>query len=87
MVKHLYSRDQTKLCDLLRSVRENIPLTQAELARILGRHQSYVSKYESGERRLDILELRDVCRAVRVPLTEFVKRLEESIGGTESHVS
>jgi transcriptional regulator with XRE-family HTH domain len=36
--------------------------------------QSVVSKYESGERRLDLMELNDVCAAMGVPLVEFVKR-------------
>jgi transcriptional regulator with XRE-family HTH domain len=50
-----------------------------ELASRLGVPQSFVSKYESGERRLDVLELRLVCRAVGVSLQEFVRRLEKGI--------
>jgi len=42
--------------------------------------QSYVSKYESGERRLDTLELRAVCLAANINLTEFAKRLEKLLG-------
>jgi transcriptional regulator with XRE-family HTH domain len=38
-----------------------------------------VSKYESGERRLDILELRAVCEALGITLVKFCKRLEEAI--------
>jgi transcriptional regulator with XRE-family HTH domain len=41
--------------------------------------QSVVSKYESGERRLDILELRQVCEATGITLTDFVARLERSL--------
>jgi transcriptional regulator with XRE-family HTH domain len=52
-------------------------LRQAQVAKRLGKPQSFVSKYESGERRLDLLELRQVCRALRVSLTEFVRRFEE----------
>jgi transcriptional regulator with XRE-family HTH domain len=36
-------------------------LTQAELSSHLGKPQSYVSKYESGERKLDLLELEQIC--------------------------
>ena len=50
-----------------------------ELASRLGVPQSFVSKYESGERRLDVLELRLVCQAVGVTLQEFVRRLEKGI--------
>jgi transcriptional regulator with XRE-family HTH domain len=50
-----------------------------ELASRLGVPQSFVSKYESGERRLDVLELRLVCQAVGVSLQEFVRRLEKGL--------
>src|SRR5690606_17914947 len=54
MRRNPYSREQKLLQDLLKSIRESVPLTQAELARRLGRPQSFVSKYECGERRLDV---------------------------------
>ncbi|HCO27052.1 MAG TPA: transcriptional regulator, partial [Gimesia maris] len=43
------------------------------------RPQSFVSKYESGERRLDILELYDVCGAIGVTLNDFVKQLQVNL--------
>jgi transcriptional regulator with XRE-family HTH domain len=49
-------------------------LTQTDVAKASGYPQSFVSKYESGERRLDLLELGDVRVAIGVPLVEFVKR-------------
>ena len=39
-------------------------VTQTELSEKLDRHQSFVSKYENGERRLDIAEVIDICRAL-----------------------
>lgn len=51
-------------------------LRQADLARKLRQPQSFVSKYESGERRIDILELREICMALGVSLSEFVRRWE-----------
>jgi transcriptional regulator with XRE-family HTH domain len=65
-----------RLLAQLRSARKSAGLTQAELARQLKRPQSFVSKYESGERRLDILELRDICNALGIGLIPFVKRLD-----------
>lgn len=62
---------------LLRRVRIEAKLTQAQLAQRLGQSQSYVSKYENGEQRLDLLELEDVCKAIGVRLDEFVKRYLE----------
>lgn len=55
-------------------------LTQVDLARKLDRPQSFVSKYESGERRLDLVELRQICHAMRISLPEFVRRFERSLG-------
>jgi transcriptional regulator with XRE-family HTH domain len=72
--------DQKKLQVLLRAVRIKAGLTQEEVARRLGRPQSFVSKYETGERRLDILELRQVLAALGLPLKEFVRTLEALLG-------
>jgi transcriptional regulator with XRE-family HTH domain len=62
---------------LLRKIRVEAGLRQVDIAKILGVPQSYVSKYESGERRLDPLELRAVCNAAGVNLTSFARRLEK----------
>jgi len=60
-------------------MRINAGLTQTDVAQRLGQPQSFVSKYESGERRLDILELREVCAVIGVTLAEFVRRLEQAL--------
>jgi transcriptional regulator with XRE-family HTH domain len=52
-------------------------IEQSKRLTTLLRDQTYVSKYELGERRLDVLELREVCEAIGVGLEEFVKRLEK----------
>ena len=70
---------EAELQALLREVRTEAGLRQADLAEQLRLPQSFVSKYESGERRLDILELRQVCEVLRVPLQEFIRRLEERL--------
>ncbi|HVF66708.1 MAG TPA: helix-turn-helix transcriptional regulator [Pyrinomonadaceae bacterium] len=54
-------------------------LTQAELAARVEKHQVYVSRYESGQRRLDVLEVREICQAIGVTLEDFVKRLEKAL--------
>ena len=71
--------EQARLQALLRTVRTEAGLRQVDLAAKLGRPQSYVSKYESGERRLDVLELREVCKAVGISLRVFAARLEDSL--------
>jgi len=70
------SSGQERLQAILRELRHDAKLRQIDLAERLGQPQSYVSKYESGERRLDFLEVRDVCRALAVSLSDFVRRFE-----------
>jgi transcriptional regulator with XRE-family HTH domain len=67
---------RTRLLGLLRRVRVEARLRQVDLAKKLRQPQSFVSKYESAERRLDLLELRQVCAAVGISLPEFVRRFE-----------
>lgn len=69
---------KARLATLLRQVRLDANLTQSQLADKIGQTQSYVSKYENGEQRLDLIELEAVCKAVGVSLTDFVERYLES---------
>lgn len=69
--------EQARLQALLKELRLKSGLRQADLAEKLGQPQSFVSKVESGERRLDILELRQVCKILGVSLEMFSARLEE----------
>lgn len=63
--------------DLLREVRLEAGYTQAEVARSLDKGQSFVSLYETGERRLDVFELKAVCETCGITLGEFISRVEE----------
>lgn len=67
-----------RLATLLRQARLDANLTQLQLAEKIGQTQSYVSKYESSEQRLDLIELETVCKAVDISLTGFVERYLES---------
>jgi transcriptional regulator with XRE-family HTH domain len=71
------------LIELLRDLRLRSQLKQDDLAARLGVPQSYISKYESGERSLDILELRLVCHALNISLSDFAKELEKRISEDE----
>lgn len=66
-------------CALLREIRSSNELTQVEVATRLGKPQSYVSKYESGERRLDVAELMGVCAALDITLVDFARALTERV--------
>jgi len=70
---------QRRYLELLREIRVERGLRQEDIARLLDRPQSFVSKYESGERRLDILELREVCEALGTSLGRFARRLERTL--------
>jgi ribosome-binding protein aMBF1 (putative translation factor) len=72
-------KKQKALLSLLRQARVEAGMRQEDLARSLAMPQSVVSKFESGERRLDLLELRDVCQALGISLVEFVSRFEGMI--------
>lgn len=71
-------RKQNRLRALLRQLRVEARLRQADVAQRLGEPQSFVSKYESGERRLSFVDVTRVCEALGVPLAEFIRRWEKA---------
>ena len=77
------SRQREKLLFLLKEIRQKRGITQVELAEKLGVPQSFVSKYESGERQLNILELRQICQLIGISFDNFVRQLEEKINETK----
>jgi len=77
MEKSIHTHQQEKLQELLRTLREEAGLRQVDLAKLLGEPQPFVSRYERGERRLDILELRKICKLLGLTLIQFVERLEK----------
>jgi transcriptional regulator with XRE-family HTH domain len=78
MEKTIYSQQYAQFLQLLRAVREESGFTQADLASRLGATQSFVSKCERGDRRLDVVELRAWCAALEIPFLKFLRRFEES---------
>ena len=77
MKKRIYIAQRGRLVNLLREMRIEAGLTQAELAARIEKDQAYVSRYESGQRRLDVLEVREICQAIGITPEEFVRRLEK----------
>ena len=75
MEKSIWTEEYQQLCTLLRQLRRDAGLTQVEVARRLDVAQSFVSKYESGERRLDVIELRHVAVAIGTTLDVVISRL------------
>lgn len=69
---------RAQLTKALKRVRLDAKLTQLALSKRLGQTQSYVSKYESGEQRLDLIELEAICDAVGITLKDFIELYIES---------
>jgi transcriptional regulator with XRE-family HTH domain len=74
-LKGLRSPQHQELLRQLISAREKAELTQHKLAERLKRHQSFVAKYEGGERRLEVLEFVQICRAIGVSPESILRRL------------
>lgn len=77
MERSTHSARLERVQGLLRQIREEAGLRQVDLAEKLGHPQSFVSKYEGGDRCLDLLELEQVCKALGVSLSEFIRRYED----------
>lgn len=77
--KTIYAPEYAVVLRLFREAREQSGLTQVELAEHLGQTQSFVSKVERGDRRLDVIQLRTILEHLGVTLSEFVSRLESQL--------
>jgi transcriptional regulator with XRE-family HTH domain len=62
---------------ILIKLRKDVGMTQIELAQKLQRPQSFVSKYEQGERRLDFVELLEVLEQIGVSIYSFIEKYQE----------
>jgi len=63
----------------LYTVRIEKGLRQSDLAERLNVPQSFISKYETGERRLDIVEIKHICKSLGIRLIDLVERVEKKI--------
>jgi transcriptional regulator with XRE-family HTH domain len=77
--KSSFTAEYAVFRDLLRELRTQRGLTQVELSEALAMPQSFVSKYETGERRLDMVEVRAVCESLGTTLPAFVKKFEAKL--------
>ena len=79
MEKSVCTADYRVLVELLVETRKSAGVRQVDLAERLGTTQSYVSKVEQGDLRLDVIQLRAVCLALNTGLREFVFELEKRL--------
>ena len=79
MEKSVSSEDYKVFLRFLRAERRRAGLTQIELAKRLRETQTFVSKFERGERRVDVIELHAICEALGTSFTGFVKNLDSTL--------
>ncbi|HYG12371.1 MAG TPA: helix-turn-helix transcriptional regulator [Pyrinomonadaceae bacterium] len=79
MKKSVYTEQRKRLTALLRKMRVEAGLSQTKLAELIDREQTVVSRIENDNRRLDILEIREICLALGITFEEFARRLEKAL--------
>ncbi|ALE06931.1 XRE family transcriptional regulator [Arthrobacter sp. ERGS1:01] len=78
MDKSIYSEEYREFRELLKHLRLEAGVRQIDLAEKLGVQQSFVSKYESGERRLDVIETARIAGALGTSLQKIVQQLDQT---------
>ncbi len=81
MEKTIYTREYAAALRLLKDLRQRAGLTQVQVAKKLRVTQSLFSKMERGDRRLDIIEVRTLCRVLGVSFQDFAALLERELAG------
>ena len=78
-MKSIFTDEYGVFLQRLVSARRGAGLTQQDLATRINRPQSFVSKYERGERRLDVLEFVMVCHALSVDPCSIIREVESRL--------
>lgn len=73
MTKAIFSKEHKVLIERLKRARKDNDLDQAEVAKLLGKTQSYVSKIEAGQRRIDIVALKEFAHVYKKSVDYFLK--------------
>ncbi|WP_428685376.1 helix-turn-helix domain-containing protein [Reyranella sp.] len=75
MLKSVHTARHKLFCASLKRARKDGGLTQQDVAKKLHEHQSFVSRYETGERRLDVVEYLEICSVIGVDPSEHLRLL------------
>jgi len=73
MSKAIYSKDHKYIVGQLKKARKEAGLEQVEVAKLLGKTQSHLSKIESGQRRIDIITLKEFAKIYKKDINYFIK--------------
>ena len=79
MTKSVFTEEYQIFLQSLIQARKETNITQVQLASILQKPQSYVSKYENGERRLDVIETFEILLALKIKPHHFFERMEKQL--------
>ncbi|POD30572.1 transcriptional regulator [Pseudomonas syringae pv. syringae] len=79
MTKAIYRREHVIFLEVLKRMRVESGMTQAQCSAALGRPQSFMSDVERGVRRLDTVQLRDLCQVLNSDLIAFIKSFEHAL--------
>jgi transcriptional regulator with XRE-family HTH domain len=78
VTKSVHTRNYRAFLELLIKARKGAGVTQEQLARRLNRPQSFISKYENGERRVDVIELLQILQSIGVEPMSFLRKIVKS---------
>lgn len=73
MSKTIYSKEHKHIVEQLKKARKEAGLSQGEVAKLLHRTQSYISKIESGQRKIDVVQLKEFAKIYKKNLDFFLK--------------
>ncbi len=77
MTASVFTEKYIKFRKLLTAYRKYKSITQVELAELLSKPQSYISKYENGERRLDVIEFVEICEALQIDPIDVINQIKK----------
>jgi transcriptional regulator with XRE-family HTH domain len=75
MKKTIYSQEHKDITSLLKKARKDLGLSQKDVAKLLGKTQSYISKLESGQRRIDVVQLKEFAEIYKKELDYFIRNV------------
>ena len=78
MTSSVHNSQYKRFCRLIIDYRQRQGLTQTQLAEKLNRPQSFVSKYENGDRRIDLVEFMEIAAALEIDPLEFIRDFRDA---------